>query len=392
MQIAPQRTDWRQVWLVLAIGVAAAFHTGKAPIGLPLIRAELGLGLDAAAWVLSAFPIVGGLIGAGMGVVISRTGARKAVVVGMLMLAAASAMGSLAPGLPALLATRIAEGFCLMAVSIAAPALLETISSLRDRPMAIAIWSTFMPLGMSLAMMAAPLLPVIGWRGLWLLMAGTAAVIGLLAYRTLAATEPPPPMDGSRVLRDLGRTLGATGPRLLTGSFMCWATVWAVLTGFLPTLLIERVGVGVDVAGLLAGLVTAGCIIGNLLAGPLLRRGIPRWGLLAFANGTVAVCGLLIFDHRVDPWYAYAAALALTLVGGLIPTCVLGGAAVYAPDRRLIAATLGMIMQGSNIGLIIGPVAAGVAVSSFGWDGAGLMVVAAGLLSLAMALRFRRLG
>lgn len=388
----PQRTHWSQVWLLLAVGVLASFHSGKAPIALPAIRAEFGLGLDAVAWVLSAFPIVGGLVGAGLGVVIIRLGARPAVLLGLLLLAVASAAGSVAPGLPSLLATRVAEGFGLLTVSIAAPALLERFIAPRDRPMAFGIWSCYTPLGMALAMMAAPLMAAIGWRGLWAVMGAFAAVAAVITVVGLPSSSRPQVQPGLRFLGDLGETVAAPGPRLLAILYFAFALLWAVVTGFLPTLLVERAGVSLAAAGPLTALVGVVTIPGNLIAAPLLRRGVPRWALLAAANIFMALCGLGIFDVRLDPWIAYALCLGFALTCGVIPTCVLGGAALYAPDRHLISATLGLIVQGSNLGLIVGPAAVGAVVASFGWDGARWVMVPPALVSLVLALRLRRHG
>lgn len=388
---AVHRTSWPQVWLLLGAGVIAACHTGKAPIALPVIRAEYGIGLDAAAWILSAFPIVGGLTGAGLGLMVIRLGPRAAVLAGLVLLAAASAAGGLAPGLATLLLSRVGEGLGMLTVSIAAPALMERVCTAEDRPMAFAVWSTFMPVGMALGMTMTPLLAAIGWRGLWLALAAAAVAVALLARRVLPPGAARAPAPGGRPLADLAETARAAGPVLLTLTFFGWAVVWAVLTGFLPTLLIERAGVTLAWAGPLTALVGAATIVGNLAAGPLLRRGVPRWALLAFAGAAVAVCALAIFSPRVDPWVAYGFALVLTLVGGMVPSCVLGGAGVLAPSRHLIAATLGMIMQGSNLGLIVGPAAVGLAVGPFGWDAAGWVMLAPAVLIVAAALRLRRI-
>ena len=59
----------------------------------------------------------------------------------------------------------------LSAGALAAPALITRLSAPHDRPLAFAWWGCFMPFGMALAMLAAPALTTIGWRGLWLVMA-----------------------------------------------------------------------------------------------------------------------------------------------------------------------------------------------------------------------------
>ena len=52
----PDATAWPVLALTVGAGVAAAFQVGKVPVALPLLRAELGLDLVTAAWVLSTRP------------------------------------------------------------------------------------------------------------------------------------------------------------------------------------------------------------------------------------------------------------------------------------------------------------------------------------------------
>ena len=89
----PVRTSWSAVFLAVGAGVAVAFQVGKAPIALPFIRNEIGLGLSAAAWILSIFALLGATAGASMGGIVTRLGARRMLPVGLAIAAAASLAG-----------------------------------------------------------------------------------------------------------------------------------------------------------------------------------------------------------------------------------------------------------------------------------------------------------
>src|SRR5919198_488498 len=80
---APASTAWPRVVVVLAAGIVAAFQVGKAAAALPLLRAELGLGLGVAGWVLSMFNVIGLACGAATGVIVARFGDRRMVLAGL---------------------------------------------------------------------------------------------------------------------------------------------------------------------------------------------------------------------------------------------------------------------------------------------------------------------
>ena len=388
----PARTSWPAVFLAVGAGIAVAFQVGKAPIALPFIRAEIGIGLSSASWILSIFALLGATAGASMGGIITRLGARRMLPVGLALAAGASLAGGLAPGLPWLLASRAMEGIGYMLVVISAPALITLLSHPRDRQMAFGLWGSFMPFGVAVAMMTAPGLPWLGWRGLWLTMAALLACYALLIHRRMPHPAPPPSASGGHLLRDMAATVKAPGPLLLALLFLPYSASYAALTGFLPTLLIERMALTPGQAGLAAAAVAGINIMGNLATGPLLRRGAPRWAIMAAASGFGALAMFGIFAPAMSGEAAYGLCLAFSAVGGLLPGCVLAGAAVYAPERRLVPVALGLIMQGSNIGQLTGPVAVGAVVTAMGWEGARLILVPASLLGLILALVLRRLG
>jgi MFS family permease len=57
----------------------------------------------------------------------------------------------------------------------------------------------------------------------------------------------------------------------------------------------------------------------------------------------------------------------------------------------LTPASVGLVMQGSGLGQVIGPVAVGGAIDRYGWSVASLIVAAAGLGGVFLAWRLRRL-
>jgi predicted MFS family arabinose efflux permease len=249
-----------------------------------------------------------------------------------------------------------------------------------------------MPFGVALSMTAAPLLPMIGWRGLWLGMAVLLALYAVLIHFAMPRPTPPASGEDDHPIRDIAATLAAPGPRLLAGIFIPYSAAYSALTGFLPTLLIERLSVSPGTAGMMTAAVAGINILGNIASGPVLRRGVPRWAVLAFAS-LVAMLSLIgIFSPDMPALASYGLCLVFSGVGGLLPGCLLGGASIHAPERRLVPVTLGLLMQGSNLGQLLGPAAVGAAVTAGGWDAARLVLVPLSLGGIGLALVLRRLG
>jgi hypothetical protein len=167
-------------WLLIGSGVVAAAQVGKAIISIPLIRSELAVGLDLAGLIVATFATLGAFVGVGAGVVVRRIGVRRSLIGGMAAVALGNVVGAAAPNELALLAARIIEGIGFFGAVLAIPSMLAAIVTRERRDFVMAVWSAYMPAGIMLMLFLGPLLPLIGWRNLWLANAGAAAACCLL--------------------------------------------------------------------------------------------------------------------------------------------------------------------------------------------------------------------
>ena len=380
---------WPTIFLVVGAGVVSAFQVGKAPTALAAVQADLALDLATASWLLSAFAVVGALSGAAIGIAVDRLGARRLVVGGLLLQALCSAVGAVAEGAPLLLATRVVEGLGFLTVTVAAPALVVALAPPRDRAPAMAVWGTFMPVGIAGVMLAAPLLTPLGWRGFWLL---NAAVLLIYAILLAGGTRRVPAGAGPlrSIAADVRTTAAAGGPWLLGGVMAAFAAAFFAVFGFLPAILADRLAVSMETASLLAAGAVAANVTGNLACGPLLARGVSRARILLLAFAGMALCGFAILGADLPGPLAYAACVAFSAVGGLIPVALLDGAARHAPQPALVGATVGFVMQGNNIGLMLGPALAGAVAAAHGWPAVPLVIAALALAAVAPALMLGR--
>jgi MFS transporter, DHA1 family, inner membrane transport protein len=375
---------WPAILIILGAGIVSAFQVGKAPMALTTIQSDLGLDLATASWLLSAFAIVGALISIAIGVSVDRIGARRMAIVGLLLQGICSALGAFAAGSALLITTRVVEGIGFLAVAVAAPTLITAVARPAERERAFAAWATFMPVGITLVMLGAPLLTVLGWRGFWLL---NAAI--LIAYAGLLArqTDKDTPNKGSRrLLDDMRITLAARGPWLLAALFGVYVSMYFAVFGFLPRILAARMAIDESSASMLTALAVGAGAVGCLLCGQLLARGArPLWVLLG-SFAAMALCGFGIFSDGVPGSAAYLLAIVLSFIGAFIPVVLIDGVPRHAPRPELIGTTMGFLIQGNNAGLVIGPAAAGAIAEASGWPAVSLLV--AGFAAVGLALSF----
>jgi len=381
------KTAWFAIAASVAAGVVAALQVGKASAALAALRAEFGIGLGAAGWIVGIFALLGVVGGVPAGLAVSRYGDRRFLLLGLVALALGSAAGAAAPNFTLLLVTRVLEGAGFLFVLVAAPAVLERSASARDRPLVFGIWGAFMPTGIVIALLAG--LAIAPWRVVWLVNAGVAVVLAIVVR---LAVEPG--ADGratGNLMHSLRAVVRLPKPLLLAGLFALYNIQYFALVAFLPTLLVERIGLGPAAAALTTSAVVGVNIAGNLSAGVLRRRGIAPWRLIATALSLMGVTGLGIFTPFAPVSLVIGLAMLFSLTAGLLPATVLGEAPKAAPEPHMAPVVMGLVIQGNNLGQLLGPATIGALVDRLGWSAAALAVAAAGLAGAALAVAARGL-
>ena len=369
-------TEWRAVGVVVAAGVVSAFHLGKVAIASPALQAELGLSLAMLGSLGATFAVLGALGGVLAGSVVAHAGDRRMLVGGLMATALGAVVGMATDRFVVLLASRVVEGLGFVLITVAGQAVLGRLVRAGDRNAAFALWSCFMPCGMALAMLTGPWFG--DWRGLWAaaaLAAGliTAAVVVLVPSGSRAADGP---IHRARISEAL-----QPAPLALAATFLLYSLMFFALFSFLPVLLQQRLQVSPGTVGALAALASAANIAGNLAAGVLLKK-VGRETLGTVAAVTMALCALGIFLPLLGPGAAFVLCLVFSAVGGLIPASLLASVAQVASTPAQATLTVGLLMQGSNLGQALGPVLVGSAVDRHGWPAAAAWVVAtAGLMA-----------
>ncbi len=378
---APLKTSFGLALFLLLGGVISAAQLGKAFVAMPLLQAEMNLGIAVVSFIIATFATLGGTLGLGTGLILRRIGARRSLVGGMLVMAAGGLLGAGAESPALLIVSRIVEGIGFLAAVIVIPDLIGTVASGRDRNFFFGLWGTFLPTGSALMLLLGPLLPIVGWRALWL----SQAVIALVYAAAVLLLLPRPAQGPSVVAPPLSSTarkvLADRASVLLAAVFGFYTFQYFILAGFLPVLLVGTLGLSLSTATLFTAGVVAANAMGNVCAGLLSRAGFPLWISMGASLSGYALSAPLIYSLGL-PAGSVALIAALTIgIAGLLPGSVFAAVPrLVRPD--LVTPTMGLIQQASNIGQFLGPVAAGLFVSHFSWAAIPVLLVPAVLAGL----------
>jgi predicted MFS family arabinose efflux permease len=228
-----------------------------------------------------------------------------------------------------------------------------------------------MPVGFALGLVISPWLAgQFGWRAAWVLH----LLLAVMATGLLLRFVPAPRVEqgqgqepGVRLSELIGRTVRSSGPWICAVVFACYAGAYLSIVGFLPTIY-QQAGLAATETGLLTAFVAVVNVTGNVASGQLIHRGVPAHYLIAFAALCLLIGSWLTYAAGLPFLVAFGAVSVVSAVMGLIPGSLFYLVNRYAPDKRIISASVGLMQQGSSIGqLTIPVVVAAVASGSGGW-------------------------
>jgi MFS transporter, CP family, cyanate transporter len=378
--------------LVILGGVCAALHVGKLPPAVGALQNSLGLSLVDAGFLLSTVQLAGMAVAVAMGAWADSLGAKRSMLLGLSVLAGASLAGGFATAPLVLLLLRALEGFGFLLVVLPAPGLVRRLVPPGRMNQMLGLWGAYMPLGTSVALLAGPSwIAGWGWRSWW----WAAALLSVVMAVVLARAVPPLPPVQAAASVGLGQrvrtTLAHPGPWLLALAFAAYSSQWLAVVGFLPTIY-EQAGVAPGLRGVLTALAAAVNMAGNIGAGRLLQKGVAPVTLMRAGFVAMGLSAFVAFagagDAGAPAALRYAAVLAFSLVGGLIPATLFALSMRIAPDERTISTTVGWMQQWSAFGQFAGPpVVAWVASRAGGWHWTWAATGAAAALGMLLTGR-----
>ncbi|MDE1149445.1 MAG: MFS transporter [Azospirillaceae bacterium] len=378
--------SWLKIVWFYFVGVIAAAQLGKMSALIPLIARDLTLSLTVAALVISLLEIGGAGFGRIAGGIIQRVGRRPALLAGTALLAVGGVGESLARGPGDLIAWRVLESAGYLATVIAAPMLILEVASPRQRGVALALWSSFVPVGLALGAIASGWAAA-AWSWRVALLGG-----GVTAAGALALSWPMTASVGARVRDTAAGKAGATRRAwALAVGFGCYTTFEVGLLGMLPTFLVDRAGANADTAGLVTGIASFATVAGSVVAGWWNHRNHGRdlarstsFALMALSIVLPAALLFLVFTPGPDLATAAGVVIGLNALSGVYPGLAFAMLPAVAGSDRGLPAANGLLTQFGASGSLIGPPLFAACAGHWGWPSAAACGLTASLLCLAL--------
>jgi MFS family permease len=379
-------TSWPAVWAIFAGGLVAGAYMTKVAPALPGLRDELGLTLVESGLIATTFNLMGMLVGMIAGVLCDRFGHKRLALFGLAVLAAGGVLGAAAWGFVSLLLARFLEGVGFIAFVVSAVVLMNaSAGNARDRAKALGLWSSYMPTGGTIALLAAPwVIGAWGWRGLWMVFA-IAAVAAAIA---LARFSPQSNYGQVSSMRLVAESLKSSGNIAMALLFAFYVAQWTSIMVWLPTFLVDEHRMSAGAAALATALYVLINAPGNLTGGWLLARGVPRGALIVTGALIAALCEIGMLADALPPAARYVLVLAFSFSAGVIPAAVFSGLPLHARTPQHIGTGNGIVMQASQIGQFLAPLALAWIATQFGWHANlwALLAFAAGAIACGVAI------
>lgn len=372
--------SWFPILTLWLLGILAAAQFAKMSVIAPILRTGFGLSLPQLGWLISLMEVGGAVFGLVSGLALARFGMRSFLLSGLMILSAASLMQAFASTTFLLFLARAIEGIGYVLVVIAAPTAIAATADNTLRPRALALWSTFVPVGIAVGGAITGLAAgMLGMSGVMLFWAAMIAAALPVAMRLPLADIPP-----TQIL------FPAAAAWISTFGFGLYTVFISAVTMLLPSFLIERCGATMGEAAIVAGVASLAVLPGAAAAMWLMRKGdLGMRRTLFFSTlvlfPTVPLVLLLYGDANADLLQIGTISVLAVAVSGLVPPLVfarlplLAGAASSEDPR--IAMANGLVTQFGAGGALVGPPIGGAIVSIRGWEGLG---VAASVLVVAI--------
>lgn len=389
-----RQTQWPIVWVAFGAGIVAATHIGKLPPALPEIRLALDAGLVPGGWIASMISCTGFALGLVAGSLADRLGQRQVLIFGLLAMTAGSLLGAFAQSGEVMLLSRFIEGVGYTSVTITGAGMITHVTAAGDRKWALGIWSSYVPVGFSVMLIAGALvLEAWGWRTLWLISSGITIVwAGIVWKATLGWQRQSGNVAMTSMLNNVTRCLASPGALLAAGCFALYASQHISMMAWLPSYMREVYGSSTLVAAVVPAVVLMFNAIGNWVSAWAMGRGVSIWSLLAVGAIGMGLSQIGIFSAFLPDTARLGFAVLFGIFGGMVPAAALGSVAIYTPSSSQIGTMNGLMVMGTSMGMLFGPPAVAAMRAVMGnWNDVVWLMVSLATVGVILAVLSRRL-
>ncbi|PLR33360.1 MFS transporter [Chimaeribacter californicus] len=344
-----------RILVAYALGVMAAMTVSEAVTELGSIAKEFRLADHSQIGLIMSLPSLMVALGALLaGYLVDRAGDRIVLLAGAAVIVIGDLCVVAAPAFNLLLAGRIVTGIGYVMTAVAAVTLLIRITTGKQRNMAMALWSTFVPASFLLPFLSAGLADHFSnWRAAFIAHSLLTLLLAFIAMISLPRRTPEEKAQFSRT-RGLRAVLRSPLIYLLGISFGADAFLQTGIISTLAPYLSKRYGVPlVEVAHWnVVAMVCNG--IGCLMVGAMLNRGVKAAAIGLTGLVLTGIPALAVYLLPLGFMFSVGASWLFMFGSGLL-VGMWALAPVVAPSRESIGATSGLITQLTLVGVFLGP-------------------------------------
>jgi predicted MFS family arabinose efflux permease len=386
----PPQTPIRAITLLAISSFSAQAMVRVTDSLLPQIAADFSVTVGAAAIVVTAYAVMHGTTQLVAGPIGDRFGKYRTVAFAVAATAVLVFLCSLAPSLDTLALARLASGAFAGWIIPLGMAYVGDVTPYEKRQQVLGTYLTGQILGQLFGQaMGGVLGDLIGWRGVFLLLAGLLAVSAMallyeLRSNPVARWGHGSDRGGRSLVADYGVVLKDPWARLIClFAFLESVVMWGPFA-FVGADLNSRFGLSYTMVGLIVGMFA----IGGLIYSTSVRRFVGWFGQTGLAIGGGALLAVAFVVLAVQPvwWLAPAAVCGIGLGFYMLHNTLQTNATQMTPQARGTAVAL------FSSALYLGQTA-GVASASLVIDrwGAAPIFAAAAIALMAMGLWFAAL-
>ena len=382
---------------LLFSGVIAAFHLGKVSPALKSIHLQPEITIVQSAFLLSLMQVAGALSGVFAGLICSRVGSLRSLLIGHFLLFCASIAVFLIISPSQLLALRAIESVGYLMIVLPTPGLIREIVPASKLSFCLGLWGCFVAIGTSASFVTGPyILELAGWKTWWFIAAVLSALSALLLY--LYVNPVLSRINVSTISNTISRTiwlrtfitvLKNSNAWCLGIAFGIYTGQWITIIGFLPVIY-SGAGIGKIMAGMLTAAAAFVNILGNVVAAVLMHRGFKKSRILITGYVLIMVMPVFAFSDFTPDIFGvkYIAVLLFSAIGGVIPAITYALVVQISPSEETIAGCVGWVQQLTSIGMLITPpLVAEISLLARGWEWTWTVTCSGALIGMFLSAR-----
>ncbi|WP_433214211.1 MFS transporter [Microtetraspora malaysiensis] len=385
-----RRTATVTVGLLMGVWVIDYVDRVMMAVALPFIGEDFALTKTEQGWLITAFSLVYMLCQIPGGILADRFGARRQLMVSLLLWSVFTALTGIAWGLASLLVIRALFGVGQGLFPGASFKAIAERTTPTVRATAAGAMLASNQLGAGVApLIVAPLILVLGWRHTFWVTAAAGVAIGVLLWKLLPKALPAH-LNGSDIVQDKGLGLGTVmrSPSVWKFAALFCATnmLGYGLITWVPSYLLEERGISLINTGVMSaipGLVMCATVF---LGGWLFDRFFHDRARLFVIPLLLVTAVLLVLMLMADSAVGFTVYQTLAMgVAGLSSMGILG-MPVRALPPAVIGSGMSVVNVGGQIAGVLAPVLMGFLVDRFSYTAAFGLLIATTVLGALIAL------